>query len=189
MEKRQQQLSDDPLKEQLEDILLDDSYPPLSLGEVATYLGYSAEHMNNRYPTLCSAITKRHNQLFDTGDLRGKLEAALLDDVIPPPSVQELAKRFGVSVPRLRRHFPDLCTEIAHKYQEHRKNRGMLRLQHIQNDVKDTILCLHTGGCYPSLRKVRFALQDKKYWIKDINDEWRKIMLELQLDKYREPNH
>lgn len=187
LEKRQQQLSEDPLKQKLEGMLSDDSYPALSLREVAEYLGCPAEHLYNRFPTLCSAIVKRHNQLFDSEALRGKLEAALLDDVAPPPSLRELAREFGFGEARLRRHFPDLCREIVQKYLEYRKNRRILRLQHIYDDVKDAILRLNADGCYPSLPKVRNVLKDKKYWIKDVNDAWRKLMNELHLSHLREP--
>ncbi len=188
MEKRQHQLLDDPLKRKLEDILSDDSYPPPSLREVARDLGHPKEQLYNRFPSLCRAIVKRHNQLFDVNALRGMLEAALLDDTTPPPSVRELAKRFGFGEKRIRRHFPDLCTEIIQRYQEYRKNRRITRLQQIHDDVKDAILCLYTEGYYPSLPRVRTLLQDKKYWIKDVNDAWREIMRELHFDNYGKPN-
>jgi TniQ len=186
-EKRRQQLLEDPIKQKLEDILSSDSYPPLSLSEVARNLGYPAEHLYNRFPTECKAIVKRHNQLFDVEALRAMLEAVLSADIIPPPPIRELAKQYGFGEARLRRHFPDFCAEIVEKYHAYRKNLRAIRIQHIYEDVKDRVLCLHAQGCYPSLRKVRELLLDKKYWIKDVNDAWRKVMLELHLDDHGEP--
>jgi len=116
------------------------------------------------------------------------LETVLSDGTNPPPSVHELAKQFGFDVARLRRQFPDLCAKIAKNYRIYRKALGAMRVQRIYEDVKDTVMLLSTQGCYPSITKVRKILFEKKYWIKDVNDAWRKVMLELGFDDCAEQN-
>jgi hypothetical protein len=128
-------------------------------------------------------IVKRHNQLFDAAALRETLEAALAEETNPPLSVRELARQIGIGEVRLHRHCPDLCSEIVRRYHNYRKLQGITRLQHMHEDLKDTIFHLYRQGYYPSLRKVREVLKEKKYAYKDFNDAWRSIMQDLQTDR------
>lgn len=181
IEKRREQLQNVSLKQELENILSEDIYPPPSLTEVAEKLGYTYDYLNHHFPTLCRAIVKRYRQLFDVDVLRKMLEASLADNSVPPPSMQEVARQVGFDKLRLYRQFPDICPKIVLRYQTYRKDQHNARMQNIHDEVENIILQLYAKGCYPSLKKVEKLLQDKLRRV-EVGYFWHDIMQELALD-------
>ena len=53
-------------------------------------------------------------------EIEAKLKAALL--AYPPPSMESTARNLGYYVPKIRRHFPELCEQIVSRYKEYQKN-------------------------------------------------------------------
>jgi transcriptional regulator with XRE-family HTH domain len=181
--KRREQLSDQPLRQALEVALVSDEYPPPSIREIAERLRCSVERLYNLYPQICHALVTRYKGVFDTDAIRRELEAALADTSLPPPSVRTVAKRVGFGEVRLRRHFPELCSQISLRYQTYRKNRGVARRQHIWDEVKSAVVQLSVEGCYPSLNKVRQLLQGKNLSFVDVTKARREVLRELHIDE------
>jgi AraC-like DNA-binding protein len=179
--KRREQRNDQPLRQALEAALVSDEYPPPSIREIAERLSCSLERLYNLYPQICHAIVKRHQSVFDTDALRRELEAALAETSLPPPSFRYVAKRVGFSETRLRRHFPELCSQISLKYLTFKKNSGIATKQHIRDEVKSVVIQLSIEGCYPSLRKVRQLLLGKKLAFVDVTRAWREAFRELHI--------
>jgi AcrR family transcriptional regulator len=183
VKKRKEQLKNTPLRQALEAALASDEYPPPSLREIAKRLSCTVERLYNNYPQICHTLVKRHNSVFDTDSIQKELEAAFDDTSLPPPTVRDVAQRVGFGEARLRRHFPELCSQISVRYQIYRKNRGIARRQHIRDEVKRAIIQLSVEGCYPSLSKVRQLLQGEKSAFADVSRAWQELLREMHIEK------
>lgn len=179
--KRREQRKDQPLRQALEVALVSEEYPPPSIREIAERLSCSVERLYKLYPQICHAIVKRHQSVFDTDAIRRELEAALAATSLPPPSFRSVAKRVGFGETRLRRHFPELCSQISLRYLTYKKNSGIATRQHIRDEVKSAVIQLVIEGCYPGLRKVRQLIPEKKLAIADVNRIWREVLQELHI--------
>src|SRR5258708_7150754 len=117
----------------LEEELASDEEPSPSLQEAAQCLGYRTKSsLYKRFPELAYAITAKHqkyqkpqpNQKMSSDELRQALEAVLVSDEEPSPSLQEVAQRLGYqSTSSLRSRFPELSEAIVAKYQKYNPRR------------------------------------------------------------------
>jgi len=180
--RREKQRSNHPLRQALEVALVSDEYPPPSISEIAERLGCSLKLLRKLSPQIYHALVKRHQSVFDTDAIRRELEAALADASLPPPTVPDVAKRVGFGAHRLRKHFPELCSQLTLRYLTYKKNSGIARKQHIRDEVKSVVIQLSVEGCYPSLNKVRQLLQGKKLVFADVNKARHEVLRELHID-------
>ena len=75
------------------------------------------------------------------------LQSALNEN--PPPSVTQVMKRISHSEVTVRRHFPDLCRDIAKHYAEYRVKRAIERKAQAAEEVKRLAYELHANGISP----------------------------------------
>jgi len=125
-------MSSDELRQALEAVLASDEEPPPSLPEVAQRLGYqNAGPLHSQFPELSNAITAKyqkrnakHKRGRSSDELRRALEAVLVSDEEPPPSLKEVAQRLGYRSPGpLYSRFPELSQAIIAKYQKYNPRR------------------------------------------------------------------
>jgi AraC-like DNA-binding protein len=147
-------LSSDELRLALEAVLVSEEEPPPSINEVAKRLGYRDRvPLYKRFPELCHAITARHQKLdpnfrrlhkqrIRADELQQALEAALMGDEEPPPSVEEVAKRLGYrSSSILYNRFPGLCRAITSRHLE------QYSIEHLQRELEAV---LESADSFPS---------------------------------------
>jgi AraC-like DNA-binding protein len=129
---QRESMSSEELQQALESILASSEEPPPSIQEVAQRLGYRhAGPLRSRFPELCRAITKKHqnHNPFDrkrmsSVELRQALESILASSEEPPPSIHEVAQRLGYcGAYELHRRFPELANAIVTKYQKYNPSR------------------------------------------------------------------
>jgi len=99
----------------------------ISVHKIALSLGYDNEgYIWHKFPELCHAISEKITQQKQAR-IRGikvALTNALNEE--PPPSLQELAKRFGYTTSgALRYHFLTLCDKILARRRSHQKQQKM----------------------------------------------------------------
>lgn len=135
------------LQQTLQAILVSQEEPPPSMLEVCRRLGSTSSRLYVRFPELCRAISKRYLSYQQTirakssspavqpasssepttplplDQLQSALEAILAANEMPPPSIPQVAKRFGYTPDQLRYRFPELCRALARQAQDHRQNQ------------------------------------------------------------------
>jgi hypothetical protein len=89
------------------------------------------------------------------------LQSALNEN--PPPSVTQVMKRIGYSEGTVRRHFPDLCCEIAKNYAGYRVRRAIERKAQAAEEVKRLAYALHSQGVRLTQHHIRPLLTSPSY--------------------------
>jgi AcrR family transcriptional regulator len=108
------------------------------------------------------------------------LEAIMVNDENPPPSMREVARRLGYSVQVFNRHFPEMCRAISERYMAYRRRRRDETKRQICDEVRSAVLRLHAQGEYPSQRKVRNLLRKPHDMLrKEVHKVWRETLREL----------
>ncbi len=138
---RRKPVKAEQLRQDLEQALASDEVPPPPLREVAKRLGYSTSTLRGYYPELCSAIAKKHRKPVDHEALRSTMEAILVSDEEPLPTLREIAKLAGYSLASLKRCYPELCKAIA------RRRKRSLAINMPDDDLSPTggISASHEG--------------------------------------------
>ena len=110
----------------------------VSPGVIAVSLGYAHEGcIQNRFPELCRAIRQKIRQEKKTriSAIQVALKNALNDD--PPPSLDEVAKRFGyASSGVLRTYSSTLCDKLLARRRRHRR----LQFLELKKKLQATLL-------------------------------------------------
>lgn len=94
-----------------------------SLTEIAKQLGTSAPTLRKHFPELCDRISslRKHHVLDDTllrfnevnrSSIREFLTLIVNSETRPYPTLTLIAKTVGLTIPTLRRQFPELCAQI-----------------------------------------------------------------------------
>jgi transcriptional regulator with XRE-family HTH domain len=81
----------------------------------------------------------------------------------PPPSVVQVMKRIGHSEVTVRRHFPELCREIAKNYAGYRVKRAIERKAEAAEEVKRVAHALHSQGVRLTRCHLRPLLTSSNY--------------------------
>lgn len=89
------------------------------------------------------------------------LHAALAEN--PPPSLTQVIKRVTHTEVTVRRHFPELCFEIAKYYAEHRVRRAIARKAQAAEEVRRLAYELHAKGITLTRRNMRPLLTSSDY--------------------------
>jgi len=89
------------------------------------------------------------------------LQSALHES--PPPSVTQVMKRISHSEVTVRRHFPDLCRDIAKLYAEYRVKRAIERKSQAVEEVKRIAYELYANGIGLTRRHMRPLLASSDY--------------------------
>ncbi len=114
------------VRKALEAVLLSEEKP--TLNKVAKDLGYSNTCTIYKCDAeLCRAITAKRQT--DTKSLQMMLEAIMVSDENPPPSMEEAARRLGYSVPFLWRRYREICRAISERYKKYQHTNRVSRQQ------------------------------------------------------------
>lgn len=163
----------------LETMLL--SERKITVKNVAEELGYSNRNPCTIYqfgPEVCRSIAAKWH--FDLENVKKTLEAILLSNENPPPSMRAVADRLCCSVQVLYRHFPEICRAIVKRYMAYRRHRREETERQICDEVRRAVLQLHVQGKYPSLRKVRKLLEKPQDMLrKKVYHTWREALHEF----------
>jgi hypothetical protein len=114
--------------------------------------------------------------------MRRVLEEAVNNDLLPQPSLSELAAKLECRQTTLARRFPDLVKRVKERYQVYFAARKESRANLFRSVVRKAVLDIHNAGEYPSQWKVRQALPS----FADMRepaayDEWKRTLIELSL--------
>ncbi|MFN6529755.1 TniQ family protein [Nostoc sp. ChiSLP03a] len=138
--------------------------PPPSLVEIAEWLGYKKTSALYYYSSdLCKIIATRHSE-YEKAQRLEKLQR-LLEELLaakeyPPPSMQEVAKRFGKkSVHSLDKHFPELCSAISARYANYRQESRTKRVEKLRQEVWKVASQLHSEGVEPTASRISVFLK------------------------------
>jgi hypothetical protein len=104
---------------------------------------------------------KRRFRKFEAERLRCALEGILQEEENPPPSMREVAKRLQYDSSHLYKHFPDLCRAIAARYRSYQKERRLLRLQRVCEEVQRAAQAVQAQGRIPSERQIGKKLRSR----------------------------
>lgn len=103
----------------------------------------------------------RNSWRIDTAEMSRSLRAALSE--LPPPSVHQVLMRLQSNEVTIRRHFPELCFELARNYAEHRVKRAVVRKTQAAEEVRRVAHQLHERGIKLTRRNIRPLLSSSDY--------------------------
>jgi AraC-like DNA-binding protein len=180
------------------EMLASDEEPAPSIQEAARRLGYrSKSSLYKRFPELAYAITAKHQkyqrpqptQKMSSDELRQALEAVLVSDEEPPPSLQEVAQRLGYqTTSSLRSRFPELSRAIIAKYQKYNPRRREPMGSDELRQALETELA-SDEECPPSLQEVaqRLGYRDASSLRSRFPELARAITAKYQKHHQRDP--
>ena len=101
---------------------------------------------------------RRHRVQLDIAHLRQSLEAILVCEEQPPPSMRAVARRLNHSPRELREYFPELCCAISNRHKIYNRARGEEKLEQQKDQVRQAVLELISQGLHPSSYRVGLLL-------------------------------
>lgn len=116
--KRRSKIALDELREYLQEVLMSDEMPLPSISEISKRLGYrsNVKSISRRAPDLCAAIAEKRRQQLNDRPLRQVLEAALVSNEYPPPTISEIAERLSCSIEKLYHLYPKFCHALEERH-------------------------------------------------------------------------
>jgi transcriptional regulator with XRE-family HTH domain len=135
-------------------------------------------------PEIPNPTTKRRRRIpFDAIRIRQSLEAVLVQEEQPPPSMRTISKCLNYSPRELREHFPRLCRAISNRCKNYYMVRREQKSLQLKEEVRRATLEIHSQGSYPSWQKVGSLLSDPAAMrAPGISRFWREVLQELELD-------
>lgn len=109
-------------------------------------------------PQKSPSIRRRAPRKVDQDQLQALLEAAVNSDEVPPPTMQEVARRLGYDHSYLLKRFRAQCQAISQRCLDYRQAEGRRRTQEFCAEVRRATLDIHAQGRYPSIRQVKKLL-------------------------------
>lgn len=127
--------------------------PPQSVKQVIKRLGVSdGGNFYYHFSDLCCVIASRYTKYKKAQFLEERrlaLERVFKENECPPPSLQEVARRFKYNPTTLQRNFPDLCHAISARYSSYRQAARRERIKQLCQDVRQAAIQLHARGVNP----------------------------------------
>lgn len=108
---------------------------------------------------------------------------AILEGREEPLTLRQLGKRLGHIHRTLLNHFPQECVLITKRAQEYRKRRQDQRLEGVREQVRQTVITLHSQGIFPSHRRLRMMFPPGMMRMPEANEAWHASLRELGLDQ------
>lgn len=128
------------------------------------------------------ARNRRRRVQLDIVHLRQSLEAILVCEEQPPPSMRTVARRLNHSPRELREYFPELCRAISKRRSDFYKDRVEEKLEQQKEQVRQAILKIHSQGSYPSSRRVGLLLSEPGLMRNPtLAKTWRDMLHELEV--------
>jgi hypothetical protein len=91
---------------------------------------------------------------IDPEAVRRALEAILVSDEIPPPSLREVADRLGQTYANFRHYLPELSRAIAERYRRYQEAQGERTRARVREEVRQAAITLSERGRYPSTNRI-----------------------------------
>jgi len=125
---------------------------PKELVKRCGYQSYTG--LSQLFPEICRRISARFAAERKEWRVRAKAQLlSALDEAIPP-SVKELSRRLGYTQGTLYEHFPEECAELSARRARYLEEEKIKRKQQRREEIRRSIIELHSQGIYPSLRRV-----------------------------------
>lgn len=121
--------------------------------------------LNNRRVPKQQSLATLPGQPFDMEVARLFLERVLSQEILPPLSVVEVARRLGCNRRILYKYFPDLCSAIATAYKNYVQQSCEENLASCYHQVNQIVAQLYREGRYPSESQVA-QLMDKPNFLR-----------------------
>jgi hypothetical protein len=132
--------------------------PPPSLVEITENLGYKQTSVLYYHSSdLCKAIQSRHAEYKKTEKLKkmqSLLERVLASEEYPPLSMQEVTKQLGISLPSLKKYFPEICRAISERYTNYRQEKSKQRVEILSQEIRQVAFKLHSEGIEPTASRI-----------------------------------
>jgi AcrR family transcriptional regulator len=99
----------------LEEIMRRGEETNLSINEIARRLGCANSTLYSRFPEQCKTVVKKRWRADNIDGMREVLEAALVNNEEPPPTLKALSELLGCPAKNLDYYFPEMCRAIAER--------------------------------------------------------------------------
>jgi hypothetical protein len=139
--------------------------PPPALDDLRRRLGYSCSTvLKSHFPVLYNEILarRRSHRREKMLDLKETLLSALLD--VPAPSLVRLCKTLNTPEHVLEKMCPRECASIRARYRHAREDASVRRKEQLRQEVRKIMKNLHNEGKYPTIKEVRFLLNQRNKW-------------------------
>jgi hypothetical protein len=110
-------------------------------------------------PALYEKVKSRYKSYAEScrAELHIKLEAVLKEN--PPPSLQSVYTRFGVTESIVNTSFPELRREIGLRHLHHQQQQTRLRRDAVRTEIREIVRTLQAQGICPSVPRVTNQLK------------------------------
>ncbi|WP_427158282.1 hypothetical protein ACQFX9_21245 [Aliinostoc sp. HNIBRCY26] len=82
------------------------------------------------------------------------LESVVANKAYPPPSMQEVTKQIGISLPSLKKYFPEICSAISERYANYCKEKSNQRVEILSQEIRQIALQLNSQGIEPTASRI-----------------------------------
>lgn len=155
---------------------------PRSLKQIAYEKGFSLNSARDQFPDLCRQINEKYINYKKIcweemlSEIEDKLLLELTQEI--PLSFNEFVNKYGYARSTVKRHFPDLCREIVHRYKKDKERVKIERTKRIKREIKDVVLKFHQKGEYPYRKLVQKKLLQPAVFRNPMYREyWEKVVL------------
>jgi len=161
--------------------------PVPKLKELVKRCGYqSYTGLSQLFPEICRQISARFAAEQKEWRVRAKAQLLSALDEATPPSVKELSRRLGYAQGRLYKYFPEDCAELSARRARYIEEETIKRKQQRREEIRRSIIDLHSQGIYPSLRRVGKRLSRPSAMSGSFDLEvFREVMSELGIQMTR----
>lgn len=108
--------------------------------------------------------------------LKENLENVANSDKILP--LCTVAKELDTNTKTLRKHYPDLCDNIAKKYKRHRNKLHQERIKRLKTEIDTATKLLFQSGVYPSRRQVEAIVENGCLKEKPLQQFWKDKLIQ-----------
>lgn len=133
-----------------------------NLQEVARSLGYSSTALAKHFPVECKKLSEKYKRWrkAEWVKVAVKLKEALVRN--PPQSIRAIAKDLNRNYTSLYQYLPDLCRQIAQRYELYRRACREQRKEIFHREIREIVIALHLEGIYPSVKRVEARLHQRR---------------------------
>ncbi|MGG6295174.1 TniQ family protein [Leptolyngbya sp. AN02str] len=107
--------------------------------------------------------SRNESKPFESDRVRSYLESIVSSEELPPPSMEEVARRLEYDRRTIYRHFRDLCQAVSLKYKRYRQESHLDIVEQVCLEIEEIVNQLHTDGEYPSEMRVSEYLSKPGY--------------------------
>ncbi|MBH8578328.1 TniQ family protein [Nostocaceae cyanobacterium CENA369] len=132
--------------------------PPPSLVEITENLGYKKTSILYYHSSdLCKAIKARYTEYKKAEKIKKiqiLLEPVIESEEYPPLSMQEVTQQLGISLPSLKKYFPEICRAISERYANYCKEKSNQRVEILTQEIRQVAFKLHSEGIEPTASRI-----------------------------------